>query len=414
MRGIVVVATVAALNGCAAGVTIPSLPLAAQAVTPAVRVATSSVAQAFPPALRFGVARRSAEREGVTPAARAGGSPQTPAAPQPPPPSDTRPAFADFLADVRKEALSRGIRQEIVDAALSDIEEPLPVVLERDHAQAEIVLPLEAYVRRRLTPTFVRAGREAYARQRTLLESIGKAYGVAPSIIAAIWGVESNYGRFSGIRPTVASLATLAWDPRRSSFFRGELFDALEILNLGDIDLAHMKGSWAGAMGQVQFMPSSYLQYAEDYDGDGHRDIWSTPADVIASIANYLSGRGWKGGETWGREVRVSPDVARAVTNTVERRNGTCRATRDMTVALPSRRWQALGVRLVNGTPLPASMPDASLVSGSKQHFLVYSNYDALLEYNCAHSYAISVGLLADRIVATGAPAPRARKSRRR
>ena len=414
MRGIVVVATVAALNGCAAGVTIPSLPLAAQAVTPAARVATSSEAQAFPPALRFGVARRSAERAGVRPAARAAGAPQTPAAPQPPPPSDTRPAFADFLADVRKEALSRGIRQEIVDAALSDIEEPLPVVLERDHAQAEIVLPLEAYVRRRLTPTFVRAGREAYARQRTLLESIGKAYGVAPSIIAAIWGVESNYGRFSGIRPTVASLATLAWDPRRSSFFRGELFDALEILNLGDIDLAHMKGSWAGAMGQVQFMPSSYLQYAEDYDGDGHRDIWSTPADVIASIANYLSGRGWKGGETWGREVRVSPDVARAVTNTVERRNGTCRATRDMTVALPSRRWQALGVRLVNGTPLPASMPDASLVSGSKQHFLVYSNYDALLEYNCAHSYAISVGLLADRIVATGAPAPRARKSRRR
>jgi len=413
MRVIVVIAGVAALNGCAAGVTAARV---AHAVTAFEKIA---VVQSFSPAVSRtpqGLHYMS-ERFFHTPsppAARAAGSPQTPAAPQPPPPSDTRPAFADFLADVRKEALSRGIRQEIVDAALSDIEEPLPVVLERDHAQAEIVLPLEAYVRRRLTPTFIRAGREAYARQRTLLESIGKAYGVAPSIIAAIWGVESNYGRFSGIRPTVASLATLAWDPRRSSFFRGELFDALEILNLGDIDLAHMKGSWAGAMGQVQFMPSSYLQYAEDYDGDGHRDIWSTPADVIASIANYLSGRGWKGGETWGREVRVSPDVARAATNTVERRNGTCRATRDMTVALPSRRWQELGVRLANGTPLPASMPDASLVSGSRQHFLVYSNYDALLEYNCAHSYAISVGLLADRIVATGAPAPRARKSRRR
>jgi membrane-bound lytic murein transglycosylase B len=330
------------------------------------------------------------------------------------PPPDTRPAFVDWLADVRKEALSRGIRQDVVDAALSDIEEPLPVVLERDRAQAEIVLPLEGYLRRRLTPKFIRAGREAYARQRTLLESIGKAYGVAPSIIAAIWGVESNYGRFSGVRPTVAALATLAWDPRRSAFFRGELFDALEILNNGDIDFANMKGSWAGAMGQVQFMPSSYLQYAEDYDGDGHRDIWSTPADVIASIANYLSGRGWKGNETWGREVRVSPEVLRGVTNTVERRNGTCRATRDMTVPLAPRRWQELGVRLANGKPLPASMPDASLVSGSKQHFLVYSNYDALLEYNCAHSYAISVGLLADRIGTTGAAVPRARRPKRR
>jgi membrane-bound lytic murein transglycosylase B len=310
--------------------------------------------------------------------------------------------------------LSRGIRQDVVDAALSDIEEPLPVVLERDRAQAEIVLPLEGYLRRRLTPKFIRAGREAYARQRPLLESIGKAYGVSPSIIAAIWGVESNYGRFSGVRPTVAALATLAWDPRRSVFFRGELFDALEILNTGDIDLAHMKGSWAGAMGQVQFMPSSYLQYAEDYDGDGHRDIWSTPADVIASIANYLSGRGWKASETWGREVRVSPEALRAVTKTVERRNGTCRATRDMTVPLPPRRWQELGVRLANGNPLPASMPDASLVSGSKQHFLVYSNYDALLEYNCAHSYAISVGLLADRIGTAGAAAARSRQPKRR
>jgi membrane-bound lytic murein transglycosylase B len=336
---------------------------------------------------------------------------QTPAA------ADTRPAFADWLADVRKEALSRGIRQDVVDAALSDIDEPLPVVLERDRAQAEIVLPLEAYVRRRLTPRFVNAGREAYAVHRTLLESIGKAYGVSPAVIAAIWGIESNYGRFSGVRPTVAALATLAWDPRRSTFFRGELFDALEILNNGDIDFEHMKGSWAGAMGQVQFMPSSYLQYAEDYDGDGHRDIWSTPADVIASIANYLAGRGWTAGQSWGREVRVTRDVARTITNTVERRNGTCRAIRDMTVFLPARRWQQLGVRLANGRPLPAAMPDASLVSGSKQYFLVHSNYDALLEYNCAHSYAISVGMLADRIAAAPSPvrrAPGTRPTRKR
>jgi membrane-bound lytic murein transglycosylase B len=330
------------------------------------------------------------------------------------PPSDTRPAFADWLADVRREALSRGIRQDIVEVALSNIDEPLPVVLERDRTQAEIVLPLEAYVRRLLTPRFVNAGRDAYATHRALLDGIGKAYGVSPAIITAIWGIESNYGRFSGVRPTVAALATLAWDPRRSTFFRGELFDALEILNNGDIDFEHMKGSWAGAMGQVQFMPSSYLQYAEDYDGDGHKDIWSTPADVIASIANYLTGRGWKSGQSWGRAVRVTREVARTITNTVERRNGTCRATRDMTAFLPVRRWQDLGVRLPNGRPLPARMPDASLVSGSSQRFLVHSNYDALLEYNCAHSYAISVGMLADRIAAAPSVTRRAPATRPR
>ena len=326
--------------------------------------------------------------------------------------SETRPAFADWLADVRKEALSRGIREDIVEAALSNIDEPLPVILERDRAQAEIVLPLEAYLRRRLTPKFINAGRQAYAAHRTLLESIGKAYGVSPAIITAIWGVESNFGRFSGVRPTVAALATLAWDPRRSAFFRAELFNALEILNNGDIDLAQMKGSWAGAMGQVQFMPSSYLQYAADYDGDGHKDIWSTPSDVIASIANYLTGRGWKAGQSWGREVRVTRDVARTITNTVERRNGTCRATRDMTVFAPARRWQDLGVRLPNGKALPASMADAALVSGSRQHFLVHSNYDVLLAYNCAHSYAISVAMLADRIAAAPSAPRRATGAR--
>jgi membrane-bound lytic murein transglycosylase B len=332
-------------------------------------------------------------------------------------PPDTRPSFSDWLEGVRQEALARGIRQDIVDEALSNIDEPLPAVLERDRTQAETVLSLEGYLQRRLTTKLVRNGREAYASQKSLLHSIGQAYGVSPSIITAIWGVESNYGRFSGVRPTVASLATLAWDPRRSTFFRGELFNALEILNNGHIDLAHMKGSWAGAMGQPQFMPSSYLQYAEDYDGDGRKDIWATPADIIASIANYLSGRGWKAGTTWGRAVHVSPDAARTITNTVERRNGKCRAVRDMTVFLPARRWQELGVRLPNGKALPESMADAALVSGSKQHFLVHSNYDALLEYNCAHAYAISVGMLADRIAGTAVSSPErasGQRSRRR
>ena len=182
-----------------------------------------------------------------------------------------------------------------------------------------------------------------------------------------------------------------------------------------------MRGSWAGAMGQPQFMPSSYLKFAEDFDGDGRRDIWSSPPDVFASIANFLKGHGWTAGESWGREVKVSDDAARRITAEVDKRQGTCVATRDMTVALPMKRWQQLGVRLPTGAPLPASREDAggprasdtaALVSGATRHFLVNGNYDALLEYNCAHSYAISVGLLADRI--GGAPATRGHTPKRR
>jgi membrane-bound lytic murein transglycosylase B len=315
--------------------------------------------------------------------------------------TDTRPSFSEWLAGVRSEAVARGIRQDIVDEALSNLEEPLPVVIERDRTQAEQVMPLETYIARHVKPKFIRTAREKFEKHRALLTEIGEAYGVSPRIVVAIWGIESNFGGFSGIRPTIAALATLAWDPRRSAFFRGELFDALEILDSGDIDLAHLRGSWAGAMGQVQFMPSSYLEYAEDYDGDGRRDIWSTPADVFASIANYLSGHGWTPNEAWGREVRVTPDVSRKISKDVARRNGSCHATRDMTVALPLAKWQALGVRLPGGGRLPNVDRTASLVSGSKRAFLVYGNYDALLDYNCAHSYAISVGLLADSIRTT-------------
>src|SRR6476661_6886117 len=218
---------------------------------------------------------------------------------------EARPSFSEWLAGVRSEAIARGVKAEIVDEALEGVEEPLPVILERDRAQAETVFSLEHYVSRRLTVKLITNGREALAQNRDLLQEISSTYGVPPQIIAAVWGIESNYGRFSGIRPTVAALATLAWDPRRSTFFRGELFDALEIVNRGDIDLAQLRGSWAGAMGQVQFMPSSYLKYAEDYDGDGRRDIWSAPADVFASIANYMKGHGWSAGESWGREVQV-------------------------------------------------------------------------------------------------------------
>jgi peptidoglycan lytic transglycosylase B len=316
----------------------------------------------------------------------------------------TRPSFAEFLTDVRKEALSRGIRQEIVDTALN-IDEPLPIVIERDRAQAETVLSLETYLTRRLSAKRIRAGREMLARHSKLLDEVADKYGVPAKIIVAIWGVESEYGRLTGIRPTITALATLAWDPRRSAFFRDELFDALDVLNRGDIEFARMKGSWAGAMGQAQFMPSSYKKYAEDFDGDGRKDIWTTLPDVFASIGNYLKGHGWTADETWGREVTATPEAAREIAKEVGRREGRCQALRDMTVPLPFNRWQELGVRLPDGKPLPKADMEASLVSGATRRFLVYRNYDALLEYNCANAYALGVALLAERIAST-APLP--------
>ncbi len=317
----------------------------------------------------------------------------------------SRPSFAEWLEGVRSEALARGYRKELVDEALAGVEEPIPVVIERDRSQAETVLSIETYITRQLTARRVRTGREMLARHTATLDKVETTYGVPVRIIGGIWGMESNFGRFSGVRPTIAALATLAWDPRRATYFRRELFNALEILNRGDIDLPQLKGSWAGAMGQPQFMPSSYLQYAEDFDGDGRRDIWTTPADVFASIANYLKGHGWVAGRPWGREVRVSKEVASHIAGAVARRAGTCQATRDMTVPLPLADWQKLGVRTLTGAALPKASFDAALVSGSSRHFLVYGNYDALLEYNCAHAYALSVAMLGDRLAAAPAAA---------
>ncbi len=307
---------------------------------------------------------------------------------------DGSPSFSEWLDGVRAEALARGIRQEIVDQALADVTEPLVNPVQSDRAQPEKVLSLEDYISRHLRSSTIKTGRQMLQRNRALLNRVSKTYGVPAPVIVAVWGLESNFGRLTGTQPTVAVLATMAWDPRRAEFFRKELFSALDILNRGDIEPDRMRGSWAGAMGQLQFMPSSYLDYAVDFDGDGRPDIWNSPADIFASIANYLKKHGWTTGERWGREVAVPR--GRAID--VMRRDGTCQATRDMSVALPLDEWRRLGVKLPGGRPLPKAGSPAFLVSGSKRSFLVYGNYDALLAYNCAHAYALSVALLADRI----------------
>jgi membrane-bound lytic murein transglycosylase B len=303
--------------------------------------------------------------------------------------------FGEWLEGLRLEALARGIRPEVVQSALTGVE-PLEIVLERDRAQAEFTLSVDQYLQRRLTPQIVSRARGMAQQHRSLLHKVGSHYGVQPAVLVSIWGMESNFGRFSGVNPTIPALATLAWDPRRSTFFRGQLLDALEILNRGDIELAHMKGSWAGAMGQPQFMPSAYLLYAEDFDGDGRRDIWTSLPDIFASIANYLKHHGWTEGRRWGREVRA-PAAAAQLASASTRQAG-CRALRTMSEPLPLSRWRQLGVTLPAGGPLPVADFDGSLFVAGKRTYLGYANYEAILAYNCAHTYALSVALLSDRI----------------
>ncbi len=310
-----------------------------------------------------------------------------------------QPPFAEWLAGLRAEALARGLNAAIVDQALAGVT-PLEIVTERDRTQAEFTVGLDAYLSRWLAPGFVRLGRQRAAPHRRLLAQISRRYGVPAAVVAAVWGVESNYGRFQGVRPVISALVTLAYDPRRAAFFRGELLDALGILDRGDIDLPRLRGSWAGAMGQTQFMPSSYLQYAVDFDGDGRRDIWNTPADVFASIANYLAGHGWTDGERWGREVTLPSDAAGrdAAADAVPLRAEGCRAAREMSEPRPLSEWRRRGARSRDGGALPAQGPAASLVRVGGRTFLVYGNYEALLAYNCAHHYALGVALLSERL----------------
>jgi membrane-bound lytic murein transglycosylase B len=314
----------------------------------------------------------------------------------PPLPLDPPPPFNVWLADLKEEALGRGISQATIDRALADVA-PAPQVLERDRTQAEFTLDLDAYLKRRLPPATVRMARQMYARHRGLLGRISAQYGVDPRILVAVWGLESNFGRFAGVRPTIPTLVTLAYDPRRSALFRRELLAALEIVDRGHIELERMQGSWAGAMGQPQFLPSSYLRFAQDFDGDGRRDIWTSLPDVFASVAYYLQNHGWTPGFTWGREVRVPASLQKALPDLPRREEG-CRAARQLTPPRPLTEWRRMGLLNASGGPLPAVEIDASLLQAGSRTYLVYRNYEAVLGYNCAHSYALSIVLLAAQI----------------
>jgi membrane-bound lytic murein transglycosylase B len=295
--------------------------------------------------------------------------------------------FHAWLDGVRAEARGRGVRATTLDAALAEIS-PIPRVLELDRRQPESTLTFEQYLERVVSPARIERGRLRFDEHRALLEEIGRQYGVPPRVIVALWGIETDFGRITGSFPVVGALATLAYDGRRSSFFRKELMDALQILDEGHVTPTAMQGSWAGAMGQNQFMPSSFRAYAVDHDGDGRRDIWTNLADVFASTANYLSRSGWRAGETWGREVELPAGLDRSLVGAEQRRS--------------LAEWAALGVRRAGGGELPQRDLQATLISGERDgrgpYFLAYNNFRAILKWNRSNYFALAVGRLSDAI----------------
>jgi membrane-bound lytic murein transglycosylase B len=294
--------------------------------------------------------------------------------------------FAAWIEELRREAAGRGIGGRTLESALAGLR-PIPRIIELDRRQPEGRLTFREYRGRVISDARVAGGRARIDRHGDLLGRVAGQYGVPPRVIVALWGIESSYGQSTGGFPVIGALATLAHDGRRADFFRSELMHALGILDNGDVAPGDMMGSWAGAMGQCQFMPSSYVRFAVDYDGDGRRDIWDSLPDVFASMSNYLRGHGWRPGYTWGRAVRLTRSVPGELTGTEVRR--------------PLAFWQQQGVRTAAGGPLPQVAIEASLIrtdDGAGPSFLVYDNYRVFLRWNRSQHFALSVGTLADRI----------------
>ncbi len=308
--------------------------------------------------------------------------------------------FDSWLAEFRAEASGKGISAATLNAALTGLR-PLEKVLNRDRKQPESKLTFESYSTRLLKPVNIERGMAMMAEHAGLLGRVSDLYNVQPRFIVAIWGIETRYGAIKGGTEVVPALATLAFDRRRSRFFRAQLLDALRMVDKGYIGLADLKGSWAGAMGHPQFIPSSYLAFAQDFDGDGRRDIWNNLGDVFASIANYLRQHGWSDARTWGRGVRVPKAVRQSYDSMLDGPVKGCRALRQATGPRSLRNWQDAGVRRLSGAALPAVNLDARLLmpdGPEGKAFLIYRNYESLLRYNCSNLYALTVGLLSDAV----------------
>lgn len=312
-------------------------------------------------------------------------------------------AFASWLDGVREEALERGIGTNTLDQVLPNIR-PIKRVITNDRNQPEIKQPYAAYLKARVSDWRKQKGTAMMAEHSAALQAAAMKYGVQSRFIAAIWGIETNYGTIPLTYSVFDAVATLAYDKRRAARFRRELFAALEILDKGYASYDLMKGSWAGAMGQPQFMPEAYLQFAVDHDGDGMRDIWESKVDVFASIAHYLQSYGWDENKTWGRKVKLpkggEKSLQGAQSDGLEPAKW-CKAYKTLGVWRDLQEWQALGVRRITGKDLPErSIPAALVVAdeGDDEGYLIYSNFCSVMRYNPSFKYALAVGLLSDAI----------------
>ncbi|HEY0963551.1 MAG TPA: lytic murein transglycosylase [Pseudomonadales bacterium] len=299
--------------------------------------------------------------------------------------------FATFIADLRAEALSRGISAATIDQAFAMLAEPLPRVIELDRSQPEFVLTFSRYMNNAISSTRIERGRSLLAEHRELFAEVQQKYGVQPHYLTSFWGLESNFGQNTGGFSVLNAVATLAWDPRRAQMFREQFLTALRIIDEGHITAEGMTGSWAGAMGQLQFMPDTFDAYAVDGDGDGKIDIWNSLPDVMHSAANYLSQAGWNGDERWGREVLLPDNFDFGLADTSVRKTVT--------------EWNALGVKRADGQPLGNADIQGSIIVPAGVEgpaFIGYNNFRTTMVWNRSAFYAIAVGHLADRFMGEG------------
>ena len=294
--------------------------------------------------------------------------------------------MGQFLHEIRQAAMKAGVSPHTIELSLQNFQ-PIEHVIELDRRQPETTQTFEQYFERVATESRIEKGQSLLAANQSLLDRIHSDYGVTPSILISLWGMESSFGSGMGDYHIIPSLATLAYEGRRHDFFKGELIKAMQIVDSGDVTLQNMTGSWAGAMGQVQFMPSTFLNFAVDYTGDGRRDIWHNTPDALASAANYLSKSGWKDGERWGREVMLPARFDTSVAGLDKFR--------------PLAEWKDMGILRVDGGPLPEADIDAALVlpdGASGRAFLAYTNFKVLMRWNQSTYFATTIGLMSDEI----------------
>lgn len=296
--------------------------------------------------------------------------------------------YSEFLANVRAQALAQGFSSSIVSRALALTSRPNEKVLKLDRHQPEFTLTWAQYRDRVLPESRFQKGRAAYGEQKALMSPITSRFGCDDRGVMGIWGLESGFGAHTGTFSIIDALATLGFDGRRSTYFRGELLKALQILNDGDIAPEAMLGSYAGAMGQAQFMPSAYLRFAADGDGDGKRNIWTSDADVFASIANYLGRSGWHRNEPWGQEISLTKPIAQTEVG----------RTKTHTLG----EWMEMGVRRTDGGRFSRTDVKGAIVrpdGEGTQAFMTYHNFNVIRRYNPSDYYALGVGLLGTGIV---------------